>query len=152
MKLRNNHYIPDLLVVGGADVVTRDIWANSGAYLDLGLPHVYGPGVNVIGADGDKGKWGSNSNGNVYKITTGTSVGETTPFSKKAPLQTSEETNFLKYVLTLGCFSDGIHCWTRRLLPEAASTWTPASRQLREPTRHESSPQEIVSRVSWSPL
>ncbi|SPO07464.1 uncharacterized protein DNG_10158 [Cephalotrichum gorgonifer] len=67
-------YIKDLLVVGAADALTRDRWTMSGVYKELGLPHMYGPGVNVIGVDGDKARWASHDHGREYKVTRGTSV------------------------------------------------------------------------------
>ena len=72
-------HIQDLLVVGAADVVTGNRWKNSGFHSTLGLPHVYGPGANVIGVDGDKAHWGSDTIGRAYKITRGTSVGKPSP-------------------------------------------------------------------------
>ena len=79
------------MVVGGADVMTGNRWGGSGIGEELGIPHVYGPGENVISAEGNKAKWGSNSNGKVYKITEGTSVGESSPPFKTTPLEPFEE-------------------------------------------------------------
>lgn len=71
-----SHYVDGLLVVGGADVLTGNMWSTSGATENIGLPHVYGPGGNLIGADGNKANWGADSNGAAYKVTSGTSVGK----------------------------------------------------------------------------
>jgi len=70
------YYIKDLLVVGAANVLTGDIWDASGVDVEKGLPHVYAPGENIVGVDGDKRNWAFEDRGSEYRITEGTSVGE----------------------------------------------------------------------------
>ena len=77
------YYIKDILVVGAADALTGDRWSTSGTNLECGIPHVYGPGDNVIRVDGDKAHWESSDHGTAYKVTEGTSVGKFSTFESR---------------------------------------------------------------------
>lgn len=111
-------YIKDLLVVGAADVLTGDRWSRSGIFEKLDLPHMYGPGDNIVGVVGDKSKWASHDHGIEYKTTRGTSVGKFSPFTTCQGLDGFVCVN-IQHV------SYGIYCWNGRLFPEAAPAWSP---------------------------
>ncbi|PGH19191.1 hypothetical protein AJ80_04162 [Polytolypa hystricis UAMH7299] len=71
-------HIPELLVVGAVDPRTGDIWWKSGVDVAKELPHIYAPGANTLGTQGNKGKWlkGTllNPTEGTYKLEQGTSV------------------------------------------------------------------------------
>ncbi|KAF4874181.1 Subtilisin-like protease 3 [Colletotrichum siamense] len=51
-------HIPELLVAGAAHPESGERWWKTGSAPEVGLPHIYAPGADVVVAEGDKSKWG----------------------------------------------------------------------------------------------
>ncbi|KAF0323324.1 hypothetical protein GQ607_009442, partial [Colletotrichum asianum] len=50
-------HIPELVVAGAAHPESGERWWKTGSAPEVGLPHIYAPGADVVVAEGDKSKW-----------------------------------------------------------------------------------------------
>ncbi|KAK2787714.1 hypothetical protein FQN53_004737 [Emmonsiellopsis sp. PD_33] len=72
---KDDKNIPELLVVGAANPVTGKRGTTSFFEPSIGIPHIYGPGEDVIAPDGNKATWRRPifPDRGTYKVSTGTS-------------------------------------------------------------------------------